>query len=29
MVIPTTASRARKMIWKTAKSTDVNRLHRP
>jgi len=29
MVIPTTASNARKMIWKTAKSTEVNRCHSP
>jgi len=29
MVIPTTASRPRKMIWKTAKSTAVKRCHSP
>jgi hypothetical protein len=27
--MPTTASRPRKMIWKTAKSTDVKRCHSP
>jgi hypothetical protein len=29
MVIPTTASMASTMIWRTAKSTDVNRCHSP